>query len=263
VEKELTRPYYQTDKNENLYAYRPFKPNSFVIYPYKNNNGNIEFVNIADLKENYPYLCEYLLYFKDVLIKRDIQPVPKTNDEWYRYGRHQSLDKCEADTKIAVGILSQHDGYAIDYHKTVLSSGGNAGYAIISYSNEQQYSIYYLQAILNSKYVEWVCSLIGSIFRGGYISHGTQVLKKLPIRKINFSIVDEKALHDNIVSIQKELISIYSQLDANSGNKRNLIPLQARFTREKENLEKLLAKLYDLGNDDSLIPLIKELYEVN
>jgi len=263
VEKALTRPYYQTDKNDRLYTYRPFKPNSFVIYPYTNNNGNIELVNITDLRENYPYTYEYLLNFKDVLVKRDIQPVPKTDDEWYRYGRHQSLDKCEVDTKIVVGILSQNDSYAIDYHKTVLSSGGNAGYAIISYNNEKEYSIYYLQAVLNSKYVEWICSLIGSVFRGGYISHGTQVLKKLPIRKIDFTNKQEKDLHDKIVSTQKELISIYNQIDANAGNKRTLTPLQAQFEREKANLEKLLSKLYDLGDNDLLIPLIKELYEAN
>ena len=263
VEKVLTRPYYQTDKNDRLYTYRPFKPNSFVIYPYTNNNGNIELVNITDLRDNYPYTYEYLFNFKDVLVKRDIQPIPKTDDEWYRYGRHQSLDKCEVDTKIVVGILSQNDSYAIDYHKTVLSSGGNAGYAIISYNNEKEYSIYYLQAILNSKYVEWICSLIGSVFRGGYISHGTQVLKKLPIHRIDFNNPEEKALHDKIVSTQKELISIYDQIDANAGNKRALTPLQAQFEREKTNLEKLLAQLYDLGEDDLLIPLIKELYEAN
>ena len=263
VEKVLTRPYYQTDKNDRLYTYRPFKPNSFVIYPYTNNNGNIELVNITDLRDNYPYTYEYLFNFKDVLVKRDIQPIPKTDDEWYRYGRHQSLDKCEVDTKIVVGILSQNDSYAIDYHKTVLSSGGNAGYAIISYNNEKEYSIYYLQAILNSKYVEWICSLIGSVFRGGYISHGTQVLKKLPIHRIDFNNPEEKALHDKIVETQKELISIYDQIDANAGNKRALTPLQAQFEREKTNLEKLLAQLYDLGEDDLLIPLIKELYEAN
>jgi hypothetical protein len=264
VEKELTRPYYQTSKNnDNLYTYRPFKPNSFVIYPYKSNKGIVEFVTINDLRNNYPYTYEYLLNFKDILVKRDIQPIPKTDDEWYRYGRHQSLDKCELDVKIVVGILSQEDGYAIDYHRTVLSSGGNAGYAIISYNNEQAYSIYYLQAILNSKYVEWICSLIGSVFRGGYISHGTQVLKKLPIRKIDFNNSDERNLHDEIVSIQKELISIYDQIDANIGNNRILTPLQNQFVREKINLEKLLVELYCLGDDDLLIPLIKGLYEAN
>lgn len=47
------------------------------------------------------------------------------------------------------------------------------------------------------------------------------------------------------------------------GNKRVLTPLQAQFEREKENLEKLLVQLYGLGDDDLLIPLIKDLYEAN
>jgi len=49
----------------------------------------------------------------------------------------------------------------------------------------------------------------------------------------------------------------------NAGNKRNLKPLQGLFAREKASLEKLLAELYDLGSDDLLIPLIKDLYEAN
>ena len=88
-------------------------------------------------------------------------------------------------------------------------------------------------------------------------------MKNLPIRRIDFANAKEKALHDKIVSTQKELISVYDQIDANAGNKRLLTPLQNQFAREKANLEKLLAKLYDLGNDDLLIPLIKELYEAN
>jgi len=39
--------------------------------------------------------------------------------------------------------------------------------------------------------------------------------------------------------------------------------LQNRFSREKANMEKLLAALYDLSDEDSLIPLIKEIYEAN
>ncbi|MFM1946308.1 MAG: hypothetical protein RL207_591 [Bacteroidota bacterium] len=264
VEKELTRPYYQTSRDiDNLYTYRPFRPNSFVIYPYKNINGNIELVSITTLESDYPFLFNYLINHKESLLKRDIKPTPKTDNEWYRYGRHQSLDKCEVEAKIVVGILSQNDGYAIDYHRTVLSSGGNAGYCIISVDKNFPYSIYYIQAILNSKYVEWYCSLIGSVFRGGYISHGTQVLKNLPIRKIDFSEPSEIELYENIVSAQKELIQIQVEIDSNIGNKRVLTPLHSQFIREKNELEMLLIKLYDLGNDDSIIPLIKELYETN
>ena len=105
--------------------------------------------------------------------------------------------------------------------------------------------------------------MTGEIFRGSYFARGTKVLNNLPIRKIDFSNAKDKALHDKIVELQKDLIKIQDEIDANIGNKRALTPLQSQFSREKIALEKLLAKLYDLGNHDSLIPLIKELYEAN
>ena len=126
-----------------------------------------------------------------------------------------------------------------------------------------EYSIYYIQALLNSKYLEWFSALYGEVFRGGYIARGTKVLNNLPIRKIDFTNAKDRALHNGIVKTQKELISVYDEIDANTGNKRALTSLHTRFKREKENLEKQLAKLYKLGDDDSLIPLIKELYEAN
>jgi hypothetical protein len=111
--------------------------------------------------------------------------------------------------------------------------------------------------------LEWFSALYGEVFRGGYIARGTKVLKNLPIRKIDFANEREKAHHNKIVETQQELISIYDKIDANTGNKRALTPLQGQFAREKANLDKLLAELYNLGNEDSLIPLIKELYEAN
>lgn len=144
-----------------------------------------------------------------------------------------------------------------------ISSGGTAGYCIVAVPEDSEYSIYYIQAILNSKYLEWFSSLYGEVFRGGYIARGTKVLKNLPIHVIDFSCEEEKNIHDAIVASQQRLIAIHDKIDANAGNRRKLVPLQGQFEREKAELENLLAELYNLGNDDVLIPLIKELYEAN
>ncbi len=34
IERELTRPYFETNRNQPLYTFRDVKANSFVIYPY-------------------------------------------------------------------------------------------------------------------------------------------------------------------------------------------------------------------------------------
>lgn len=255
IERKLTRPYYQTSTGlDNLYTYRKFEPNSFVIYPYKKVNESVEFIKIEELKAEYPFAFEYLSYYKDKLIKRDVKPEPETENEWYRYGRHQSLDNCEIPAKIVVGILSLGNKYAIDYEKTLLSSGGNGGYCIISLAEDSPYSIYYIQALLNSKYLEWYASLIGTVFRGGYISHGTQVLKRLPIVKINFEDKKEKEMHDNISILQKELIDLYTLIDSNLDDKRKLIPLERQFSTKLTTLNNLLSNLFNLEEDEELIP---------
>ena len=266
IEKEITKPYFKTSSGEdNLYTYRTFKPNARVIYPYAPTKTGVDVIPLTTIQKKFPLAYNYLQANKAILNnpKRDIKPIPQTKNEWHRYGRHQSLDSCGLPQKIIVGVLSVGDKYAIDIHGTLISSGGTAGYCVVAIPENSEYSIYYIQAILNSKYLEWFSALYGEVFRGGYIARGTKVLKNLPIRKIDFSKSKEKSIHDKIVEVQKELINIYDQIDANAVNKRTLTPLQAQFAREKANLKKLLAKLYDLGEDDSLIPLIKELYEAN
>ena len=263
IEKALTKPYYQTSSGiDNLNTYRPFSPNSFVIYPYKKVKGKISFIKIDEMEKRFPEAYKFLNHYKAVLAnpKRDIKPEPETANEWYRYGRHQSLDKCDVPVKIIVGVLSQGNKYAIDYYGTLISSGGTAGYCMITLPDDCQYSIYYIQALLNSKYSEWFSSLNGEVFRGGYIARGTKVLKQLPIRIIDFESKGEKALHFDISDTQKSLIVIQGEVDKNSGNKRKLAVLQRQFDSLITKQEKNLKLLFNLGEMDNFIPLISELY---
>jgi hypothetical protein len=266
IEKTLTKPYFQTSSGEdNLNTYRPFKPNARVIYPYRPTKTGVDLISLKEIKKNYPAAYKYLLHYKKDLAnpKRDIKPEPQTKNEWHRYGRHQSLDKCGLPEKIIVGVLSVGDKYAIDFHGTLISSGGTAGYCVVALSPDSPYSIYYIQALLNSKYLEWYSALLGEVFRGGYIARGTKVLKRLPIRKIDFNNKKDKAFHDKIVKIQKELILKQGEIDQNQKDRRTLTRLQREFGLLKTELDELLKELYDLEKDDSLIPLIKEMYEAN
>lgn len=266
IEKELTKPYFKTSKGkDNLNTYRTFRPNARVFYPYDATETGVDVIPLATIEEDYPNAYDFLQRNEEILNdpKRDIKPEPETDEEWHRYGRHQSLDSCGLPQKIIVGVLSVGDKYAIDFHGTLISSGGTAGYCVVAVPEDSEYSIYYMQAILNSKYLEWFSALYGEVFRGGYIARGTKVLKNLPIREIDFENEREKELHDSIVNTQRNLIRLFDQMDLNVNNKRNLIPLKRQFDQEKKVLENLLKELYSLGKDDSLIPLIKELYEAN
>jgi hypothetical protein len=266
IEVNATRPYYETvrgNAGDKLYTYRTLMPNSFVIYPYIVKKAKANFIIEKDFKEKFPLAYKYLLSYKKRLLERDIKPTPKTNNEWYRYGRSQYLELGEIKEKIFVGVMSLGEKYPIDFSKTLHTAGGTAGYCSIYLSASCPYSIYYIQAILNSRYVEWISSLRGEVFRGGYIARGTKLLKDLPIRTIDFTSEVDAEMHSNIVNLQKDLIDLQSQIDANQNNKRNLTPLLRSFNELTEEMERALKELYNLGNNELLIPQIEEMYETD
>ncbi len=268
VEKAVTKPYFKTVQGvDSLNTYRTFAPNARVIFPYKKDSkGRLGLIPLKTIEKKYPLFYAFLMDAKPELSKpsRDIQPVPTTLDEWYRYGRHQSLEACEVGEKIIVGVLAQSDKYATDKKGTLVSSGGTAGYCLISIPTYCPYSIYYIQAILGSIQGEWLASLYGEIFRGGYIARGTKVLKQIPIRTVNFENKEEKAKYDAIVERQKQLIVIGDKIATTEGNRRKQTPLLRQFDSLKQEQQRSINELYGMTESQvSRIPIIKDLYAAN
>lgn len=265
VEKKVTKPYFKTvSGDDSLNTYRTFKPNARVMFPYKKKaNGKLDVIKLSTIQRKYPYFYNYLTVIQPELDRpdRDIKPTPTTINEWHRFGRHQSLEACEITEKIIVGVLAQENKYAVDTNGTLVSSGGTAGYCLVSIPADSQYSIYYIQAILGSIQGEWLASLYGEIFRGGFIARGTKVLKQIPVRTIDFNNPDDVAWHNEITERQKSLISLGDRIATAGNNTRKSTPLKRQFELLKAEQQQAINKLYGMTNDEvTLIPKIKELY---
>lgn len=262
IEKSITKPYYQTKNKylDPLSTYRDLKPNSFIIFPYNiDENNSISLMSLEQLRTNFSETFRYLEFYKEKLLRRKVD-APFTELDWFRFGRNQNLIKTLTARKIFVGILSNGNKYPIDSFSTYFTSGGTAGYCMVNLFEGSQYSLYYIQAILNSKYGEWFASIYGEIFRGGYIARGTKVLKRLPVRKINFDDDSDRSLHNNISDKQQYLIDLQGRIDSSIGTNRFLVPLQREFEQRKNELDILLKELFNLGEDDHLIPQITNIY---
>ena len=265
IEKKITKPYFKTVSGvDSLNTYRTFKPNARVIFPYKRRtDGKLDVIQLSTIQRKFPYFYNYLRVIKSELDRpdRDIKPAPTTANEWHRFGRHQSLEACEIAEKIIVGVLAQENKYAVDTNGTLVSSGGTAGYCLVSIPADSQYSIYYIQAILGSIQGEWLASLYGEIFRGGFIARGTKVLKQIPVRTIDFNNLADVTAHKEIVERQKSLISRGDRIAANGNNARTARPLKRQFELLKEEQQQAINNLYGMTEEEvSLIPKIKELY---
>lgn len=264
VEKELTRPYFQTRRSddEKFYTYKDVEPNAFVIYPYVKIDNIIHLVKYEDLKKHYPKMFNFLGILKKYLDngKRSIKPDPTTPDEWYRYGRSQGLENCDVPKKLVVGVLSNGYKYSIDEHQTFVSSGGTAGYSIINVPSSCKYSIYYIQAILSSRHLEWFASIYGEVFRGGFVARGTKVQTRMPIPKIDFEDAIQKFNHDRIADLQLEMNKSYAEILKST--ERTKIIMQRQFEIMGEKMDLLIKQLFNLGDIDKHIPPIKEIYRV-
>lgn len=268
VEKKVTKPYFKTvSGDDSLNTYRTFKPNARVVFPYKKRtDGKLDVIKLSTIQRKYPYFYNYLTVIRPELDRpdRDIKPTPTTANEWHRFGRHQSLEACEIAEKIIVGVLAQENKYAVDTNGTLVSSGGTAGYCIVSIPAGSHYSIYYIQAILGSIQGEWLASLYGEIFRGGFIARGTKVLKQIPVRTIDFTNPDDVAAHNDIVARQKSLISLGDRIAAAGNNTRKLTPLKRQFELLKTEQQRAINNLYGMTDEEvTLIPKIKKLYAAN
>lgn len=266
IEKEFTKPYFETPRRGiNMDTYTLFKSNSRLIYPYEVVNGNANLISLEQIQIRFPLAYNYLIALRPVLSAptRNIMPPPATPNEWHRFGRSQNIVRCGQPQKIIVGVLSQGNKYAIDFEGTYITSGGTAGYCIVNIPVDHPYSIYYIQAILNSKYLEWITGLSGEIFRGGYIARGTKLLKRLPIPRIDFQNVSQIELYNQIIDIQERLVNVGTIISSLGLAQRDRIIREREFLALKEIQDQNLNNLFGLGVLDSQIPTITEMYEID
>lgn len=260
VERILTRPYYATERNNPVYTYKDFQPNRIVIYPYINKDGVARLVDINTIQRKYPNLYSFLIDVKDILEDRKLTE-KTTALNWHRYGRHQNINTFDVDQKVIVGILSQGEKYSIDNYSTAIPAGGTAGYCFIKIPEDSSYSIYFLQAILHSKYLEYQARIFGKTFENDFVSRGKAEISKMRFPKVDFENKSSRSLtlHNDIATLQKRLNELYSKIEQNSENERLKTKLVKQFKRNEYIINERLKEFFNLPNNIKL-PEVKDMY---
>ena len=135
-----------------------------------------------------------------------------TAETWYQYGRTQALTAFINTPKIIVGVLSQEPMYAYDGNDMLIASGGTAGYCAVSHKAGSPYELEYVQAWLSNPYTEQYIRMSGSYFEGGFVARGTFILSSLPFVELDFSVPVQRAIHDEVVGMTREVYGINDRL---------------------------------------------------
>lgn len=250
AEKEYLRKYFKPSFREKGLLDSYFNVDeltrTYNIFPY-DLNGNLIDKTVLE-KTN---LWNYLIDNKEALMpkcfggKRDVQPQPENEDNWYQYGRRQAITSLNTRKKIIVGVNRKKDNqmYLIDENHMLIASGGTAGYVGISLKNDSLYELEYIQAWLNHPMTEFYLQTIGSDFEGGFVARGTYTLPMVPFIQLDFEQEKQKALHDKVVSCTQKIYQLNHEMTIKADKKtRNIL------NNEKERLineiEQLITNVY-------------------
>lgn len=233
-------------------AFDTISPNAFIIFPYKIKDGKAVLFSEIYFEKEYPLCWNYLNDHKTALGKRNLQG--KT-PSWYEFGRSQSLIKFHNTRKMIWSVLATKAPYIIDENNIQFTGGGNGPY--YSLINNSHYSLEYFMAVLSHPMIETMVKTRASEFRGAYYSHGKQFLENIPIPYLDFTVPEEKELHDTIVKVVKNIIKTKTQY-SNEYTKRSI--LARKLALLQTEMTNLVNQLYNIDNDDLENVLADELF---
>ena len=238
-EKEMILPVLRA---ENCTRFFCNTPETFVIYPYKYENGKTIVLTEEELKEKYPKTYDYLLSNKELLGKRkDSRKTFADRKDWFSLTRFGQKNIFNKNKIVSQGEVKNHK-FSIDYSKSGFSC---ARVFAITINNENEFDLNYILCILNSNVMKSFLQSISSLKSGGYYSYSSNILNRTPIKKIG--IEEQKPF----IELSEKMLSLNSELQKKANNFLKIV-------KQTFNIEKVSSKLesfYDLDFED----FIKEL----
>ncbi|MCS6871754.1 MAG: Eco57I restriction-modification methylase domain-containing protein [Anaerolineae bacterium] len=216
----------------------------WLIFPYTDEG---QLIDQRTLEHLYPNVWQYLKQHEQIL--RNREGGKWSHERWYAFGRNQNLTQM-VKPKLIVQVVSKRGRYIYDETQIHFTGGGNGAFYGIRLSDKhKQHSMHYLQALLNSKLLDWYLHSVSTPFRNGYYSYAKRYLELLPIRLINFADPHERAMHDQIVAAVQELLRLHREL-AGAASLATQQPLQRRIAALERQVDEWVYQLYGLSAEE-------------
>lgn len=230
--------------NGTLSPFVRAEANAWMIFPYRIDHAanRARLIQPGEMKRCFPMCFEYLMARKAELERRNIVGGSAADQQFYQFGRSQSLTKFDSP-KIILPSLSLEARYAYDESNVVLTGGGNGPYYLIRPIDGAAESNFYLMAVLHHPLSEAMVRTHTSSFRGGYYSHGKQFIEHLPI---------PPATHEQRAEIEELVGQLINANDAAqiARTPHQRILNERNATALRERIEALVSTLFNLTAAD-------------
>ena len=214
-----------------------------LIVPYEKLNDKYSLISESKLRKNAPKLYRYLTDCNNQLNQRENGRFK--NDGWYRYGRPQNMEKIERKGKLVFPDVANRGEFYYENDGRWLI---DTAYAIVTKPNVS-INLKYIQAILNSPLLTFFLKETGTSLRGGYFRIKTAYVNPFPIRTIDFTNETEKAKHDRIVSLVKQMLKAKEELAAAKLD-QDVQRLEHRCATLDRQIDEAVYELYGLTGEE-------------
>jgi hypothetical protein len=251
IEKELLHPFL---RGSNIRPYLLLEPDLCIFYPYKLNGIRTICISEDEIASKFPLGWKYLKQSKQKMSSRGSARMKYP--AWYALWNPRDMRLLTAQ-KILVPTIANEPSFAIDYNGDYFflgsGAGGPGGYGLIL--PEGREDPLYVLGLLNSSITNIFIKATSSVFRGGYYAYSQQFLWGLPFRPIDLSDSNDKARHDLMVSLVKQMLSLNKQLpEAKTPHERTALQRQIEATDRQ--IDSLVYELYGLTEEE--IKIIEE-----
>ncbi len=191
VEDAIMRPLVS---GQEAKRYTAPDTNTNILFPYKIREEKVSIISSQDMRTNYPSAWKHLLNYEDVLRKREAtldkngdfeldengspKKAPFNDDQWYRFGRHQNIDKQDEKKLIVAQTVPNMRVCSDEKGRFCLNNVRVNG---ILPADQGDYQ--FLYGILNSHLVDWVFRRIAKPKEGGFFEANKQFIAPLPVPK--------------------------------------------------------------------------------
>lgn len=171
IEDEIMKPLVS-----GMEAKRYVEPTTDIhlLFPYTVADGRATLVPAVRMAANYPQAWSYLQSWEEKLRGREGNSF--NDGDWYRFGRHQNLDKQEIE-KLIVPRLVSTVSCSVDITGSKYLDNVDVG----GVTSAAGIHPFFLAAVLNGPVASFVFRRISKPFRGNYRSANKQYIAPLPV----------------------------------------------------------------------------------
>jgi Eco57I restriction-modification methylase/TaqI-like C-terminal specificity domain len=172
IEDDIMRPLVSGAEAQR---YESCVTNTYILFPYyRDTKGNMQLYLESELKNNFPKCLKYLNSIEKKLRGRESNSFD--DDQWYRFGRSQNIDKQDLPKIIVPRLVTDLCASFDSKAEFCLDNVDAGGILNASTTNPE-----FLLGSLNASVCNFVFRRISKPFQNGYWSANKQFIAPLPI----------------------------------------------------------------------------------